>query len=65
MQLYDKMLPEMGGVRITPDTAEKVAHHLTGGTGLDGTDAYSLQGWILQFGHVTKSLQKEVGQIIE
>eukprot|EP00978_Attheya_sp_CCMP212_P038941 scaffold198092_cov45-Attheya_sp.AAC.1 len=49
LEEYDT-LPEFVRVDITDETVEKVVRRLSGAAGPGGTDAMSLQHWLLRFG---------------
>ena len=60
---YD--LPQIGREDITMESVERVSGNLSGSGGQRGSDAYSVQSWILKFGPVSRKFQEAVYYFVD
>ena len=65
LNTYPDKPPEMVFVDITDNVVLAVTGHLSGGTGLGGTDLVSLQHWLLRFGAASGELRLIVAEVGE
>ncbi len=58
-------VPNFVDLDITKEVVEKVARRLSGSAGPGGSDAQSLQQWLLRFGAASQRLRKAVCEIVD
>ncbi len=60
-----EVTPDFVDLDITEEVVEKVARRLSGSAGPGGSDAQSIQHWLLRFGQASQGLRKAVSEFTD